>query len=107
MSIKRVTLHRFYNEHDIPKFGCGVRRVIALAPGRKWVTLVDPFTLDVAHVPLATWQRLRPEETEARRHVVVDAMKNRMQYFMGTDDKGKSYSTLTQAQKEAYAMVRA
>lgn len=99
---KKITLYNFYNEADIPQFGCGRRSAIALPAGRKWITIVDPFTLDVAHVPLTTWQRMKAEPVEARRHVVVDAMKNRMSYFRTADGK----STVTNAIKEAYTLVR-
>jgi hypothetical protein len=101
-SMKKVTLHRFYNEHNIPQFGCGVRSVLALTPGRKWVTLIDPFTLDQANVLLSEWQRLKPQAVEARRHVIFDAMKTRAKYFV--NEKGQS--TLTNAAKEAFALVR-
>lgn len=101
--MRKVTLHKFYNEHDIPQFGCGLRSVIALPPGRKWITLVCPFTLDQAHVSVQLWQRIKAEPWEARRHVIIDSMKHRMTYFVNAEGK----STVTNAVKEAYKQIRA
>jgi hypothetical protein len=36
-----MSLYRIFNEDEIPSFGTGWRSVIALAPGRKWITILD------------------------------------------------------------------
>lgn len=53
-------LYRIFNEGEIDAFGAGWRSVIALAPGRKWITLVEWTTLDVTRLSLDQWRRLRP-----------------------------------------------
>ena len=55
-----MSLYRIFNQGEIAGFGDGWRSVIALAPGRKWITVVDWTTLDAARLPLDLWQRLHP-----------------------------------------------
>jgi hypothetical protein len=55
-----MSLYRVFNEGEIASLAHGWRSVIALVPGRKWITIVDWTTLETARVPLDLWQRLRP-----------------------------------------------
>lgn len=89
MTVNYTTLHRFYNENDIPAFGCGKRSVIALPPGRKYVILIDWTTLDTAKVTLELWKRLKPESFEARTKAVIMAMRERMPYKFPPTEDGK------------------
>lgn len=79
--MKYATLHRFYNENDIHNFGCGWRTVLALPAGRKWITLVDWTTLDLAKVQLSEWARLKPQQVEYRAGRVLAAIKLRQAYY--------------------------
>jgi hypothetical protein len=80
-TIRKLVLYRFFNENDVPKFGCGWRNVIALPGGRKWQTLVDWTTLDVAHLTLKDWGRLRAEPVITRAAPVERAMRARIRLF--------------------------
>jgi hypothetical protein len=77
---RRITLYRFYNETDIPQFGCGWRSVIALPAGRKWIRLIDWSTCDVARVSLADWHSIKPELVQYRAARVLAALKTRLRY---------------------------
>lgn len=83
MSIRKATVHRFYNEGTEGAFknlGCGLRTVIVLPPGRKWVTIVDWTTLDTATVSITEWQRRRAEPVQYRTGVILTTMKERARY---------------------------
>jgi hypothetical protein len=54
------SLYRVFNQGEIASLADGWRSVIALKPGRKWITIVDWTTLDTALLPLDLWQRLNP-----------------------------------------------
>ena len=41
-------LYRVYNSGEIPPLAHGWRSVIALRPGRRWITLIDWTTLETA-----------------------------------------------------------
>ncbi len=41
-------LYRVYNQGEIPSLAHGWRSVITLTPGRKWVTVIDWTTLEIA-----------------------------------------------------------
>jgi hypothetical protein len=57
-----VSLYCIFNQGEIAGLAAGWRSVIALAPGRKWVTVVDWTTLETARLPLDLWPRLRPQQ---------------------------------------------
>ena len=42
----RPILTRVYNQGDLGNLACGWRSLIALPPGRKWITLLDWTTLE-------------------------------------------------------------
>jgi hypothetical protein len=78
-------LYRIFNQGEIASLGAGWRSVIALKPGRKWVTVVDWTTLEAARLPLDLWQRMRPRPASgysARR--VRAAIKARLRYVRKT-----------------------
>jgi hypothetical protein len=54
-------LYRVFNQGEIPSLAHGWRSVIALTPGRKWLTLIDWTTLETARIDLAAWARLKPQ----------------------------------------------
>ena len=78
--MKHAILYRFFNENDIPQFGTGFRTVIALEPGRKWITLVDWTTLDTAKILISQWERLKPQTVQYRLSLVLNTMKERVPY---------------------------
>ena len=62
-----MSLYRIYNQGEIARFagacpgeGRGWRSVIALAFGRKWITLLGWTTLETARPPLDLRRRLQP-----------------------------------------------
>jgi hypothetical protein len=79
------SLYRIFNQGEIANLADGWRSVIALAPGRKWITIVDWTTLDTARLPLDLWQRLHPQPASGysvRR--VRAAIKGRLRYVSKT-----------------------
>jgi hypothetical protein len=62
-----MSIYRIFNQGEIPSLADGWRSVIALAPGRKWITVLDWTTLDAARLPLDLWQRLGPRRQWAIR----------------------------------------
>lgn len=103
MTVRYTTLYRFYNEAvegSLRNLGCGYRSVLALPPGRKWITLLDWTTLDVATVSIADWARMKPEPTQARSARILASIKHRLPYKF---DDGKPTGTI----KEALAILKA
>ena len=45
-------------QDEIPKFGCGWRRLIVLARGRKWVRLLQPANGRRARINTAVWDQI-------------------------------------------------
>ncbi len=78
-------LYRIFNQGEIASLGAGWRSVIALAPGRKWITVVDWTTLETARLPLDLWQRLgaRPTSSYSARRIRA-AIKARLRYVRKT-----------------------
>jgi hypothetical protein len=88
--------YRVYNQGEIPSLAHGWRSIIALTPGRKWVTLIDWTTLETTRLEIAVWARLQPLETAGlNRRKVSAAMRQRLQYV-----------TATQAIKEALRLLK-
>ena len=56
-----MSLYRIFNQGEIASLAAGWRSIIALSPGRKWITIVDWATLERARLPLDLWQRLNPQ----------------------------------------------
>jgi hypothetical protein len=80
-----MTVYRVFNEGEIANLAHGWRSVIALAPGRKWITVVDWATFDTARVSLDLWQRLRPRRvTGYSLRRVRAAIKARLHYVEKT-----------------------
>ena len=80
-----MSIYRIFNQGEIASLADGWRSVIALAPGRKWITVVDWTTLDTARLPLDLWERLHPRPASgysARR--VRAAIKARLRYVRKT-----------------------
>ncbi len=74
-------LYRVYNQGKIPSLAHGWRSVIALPPGRKWVTVIDWTTLETARLEIAVWQSLRPLEAAGlNRRKVYATMRRRLKY---------------------------
>lgn len=89
MSRRKTTLFRFYNEAvegSLKNLGCGFRTVIALPPGRKWITLVDWTTCDVATISVKDWGRMKAEPVTEYSARIERAMKARIKYKFTTDD---------------------
>lgn len=83
--------YKVYNQGELSGLAHGWRSVLALEPGRKWITVIDWSTLEVARVALSVWQGMRPELADNFSPRRVKAiMKRRLRYV-----------TPTQAIKEA------
>jgi hypothetical protein len=88
-------LYRVYNTGEIASLAHGWRSVIAVRPGRKWVTLIDWTTLETARMEIAAWERLKPQpDLRINRRKVRAVMRRRLKY-----------ATLTGAIKEALALL--
>lgn len=108
MTVRKATLYRFYNEAtmgSLKNLGCGYRTVICLPPGRKWVSLVDWTTLDVATITIQEWARMKPTPVEYRAGRVLSAMKERIPYKFGPTEDGKPGKP-TGTIKEAMALLK-
>jgi hypothetical protein len=80
-----MSLHRIFNQGEIASLAHGWRSVIALDPGRKWITIVDFATLETARLPLDLWQRLQPQPaTGYSRRRVRAAIAARLRYVEKT-----------------------
>src|SRR5262249_18675876 len=79
--ILRPILFRVYNAGDLGSLACGWRSLIALKPGRKWITVVDWTTLETARLPVALWNTLpKIECTRFSRRRVAGYMRARAKY---------------------------
>ena len=79
-------LYRVYNQGEIPSLAHGWRSIIALTPGRKWVTVIDWTTLETARLEIAEWQRLKPQPDDGlNRRKVRAAMRRRLRYVTPTE----------------------
>jgi|GEM_PF-6774921 len=88
-------LYRVYNQGEIPTLAHGWRSIVALTPGRKWVTLIDWTTLETARIEISTWQTLNPlEETGLNRRKVRSAMRQRLKYATATRAINQALSLL-------------
>ena len=80
-----MSIYRIFNQGEIASLADGWRSVIALPPGRKWITVLDWTTLETARLPLDLWRRLHPCPAtgySARR--VRAAIKARLRYASKT-----------------------
>jgi hypothetical protein len=78
-------LYRVFNQGEIPTLGHGWRSVVALTPGRKWLTVIDWTTLESARIEIALWENLKPHATSGmNRRKVRAAMRRRLHYAMAT-----------------------
>ena len=79
-------LYRVYNQGEIPSLAHGWRSVIALTPGRKWVTLIDWTTLETARLEVAAWERLKPQpDNSLIRRKVRAVIRRRLHYVTPTE----------------------
>jgi len=96
------SLYRIFNRGEIAGLAAGWRSVIALKPGRRWVTILDWTTLESTRLrstsgsvstrspPRAIrrdgcWQRLNPQPaTGYSAHRVRAAIKARLRYVRKT-----------------------
>jgi hypothetical protein len=80
-----TTLTRVYNTGDLGSLACGWRSLIALAPGRKWITVVDWTTLESARVSLTLRNRIpKIPTTDFSKRRVCAYMLARCQYTPAT-----------------------
>ena len=82
-----MSIYRIFNQGEIASLADGWRSVIALAPGRKWITVLDWTTLETARLPLDLWQRLRPRPAtgySARRVRAAIKARPRLRYVRKT-----------------------
>jgi hypothetical protein len=80
-----MSIYRIFNQGEITGLGAGWRSVIALAPGRKWITVLDWTTLETTRLPLDLWRRLdpRPAAGYSPRRIRA-AIKARLRYVRST-----------------------
>ena len=79
-------IYRIYNQGEIPSLAHGWRSVVALTPGRKWLTVIDWTTLEAARLDIATWERLKPQAAAGtNRRKVGRLMRRRLQYVTPTN----------------------
>jgi hypothetical protein len=81
-----MSIYRIFNQGEIASLADGWRSVIALAPGRKWITILDWTTLEAARLPLDLWRYLDPRPAtgySARR--VRAAINTRLRYVRKTN----------------------
>ncbi len=79
-------LYRVYNQGEIPSLAHGWRSILALTPGRKWITLLDWTTLETARLQITAWERLNPQpHTGLNRCKVRAAMRRRLHYVTPTE----------------------
>ena len=88
-------LYRLYNQGDVPSLAHGWRSVVALKPGRKWITLIDWTTLETSRMDMAAWHRLKPQQVSMNPRKVRAVMRRRLKYV-----------TPTQAIKEALSLLK-
>jgi hypothetical protein len=80
-----ITLCRVYNAGEILRLAHGWRSVIALHPGRKWITVIDWATLETARVEIAAWVELKPQpDSGINRRKVRAIMRRRLNYTAST-----------------------
>ena len=78
-------LYRVYNQGEIATLAHGWRCVVALTPGRKWVTLVDWTTLESTRLEIAAWEKLRPcPHKGVNPRKVRAVMRRRLKYVTPT-----------------------
>jgi hypothetical protein len=86
------SFYRIFNQGQIaglakpaPAKAGGWRSVIALTPGRKWITVVDWATLETGRVTLDLWKRLHPlPVTDYSLRRVRKVMKARLAHVKNT-----------------------
>ena len=79
-------LYRVYNQGEIPALAHVWRSLIALTPGRKWVTVIDWTTLETARLEITAWQKLKPQsDGSLNRRKVRAAMRRRLKYAAPTE----------------------
>jgi hypothetical protein len=77
--------YHVYNTGEIPTLAHGWRSVIAIRPGRKWLTLIDWATLATARVEIAAWEKLKPvPDSSINRRKVRAVMRHRLKYSAST-----------------------
>ena len=80
-----IMLYRVYNSGEIPPLAHRWRSVIALRPGRRWITLIDWTTLETARMEIAAWERLEPQPDGGMNPRKVRAvMRRRLKYVTPT-----------------------
>jgi hypothetical protein len=90
-----MTLYRVYNGGEIPHLAHGWRSVIALPPGRKWITVIDWTTLETSRLAIAEWDRLEPmPDRRINRRKVRAAMRRRLKYVTPTQAVRDALATL-------------
>jgi hypothetical protein len=90
-----ASVYRIFNQGDITALADGWRSVIALPPGRKWITVIDWTTLETATLPVSTWQSLNPKPHNGLKlRRVKSIMRHRLRYV-----------TTTQAIKHAISLL--
>ena len=88
-------IFRVYNQGELAPLAHGWRCVIALPPGRKWITLIDWTTLETGRIEIAAWPRLKPQPVSINHRKVRAVIRRRLKYIAPTH-----------AVKEALALLK-
>jgi hypothetical protein len=90
-------LYRVFNQGELAHLAHGWRSVIALTPGRKWITVLDWTTLESDRLEIAAWQRLKPTpEARMNPRKVRSLMRRRMRYIVPTQAMHDALASLRQ-----------
>jgi hypothetical protein len=88
-------LYRVYNSVEIVPLAHGWRSVIAVRPGRKWLTLIDWTTLETARMEIAAWERLKPRpDIGVNPRKVRAVMRRRLKYVTPTQAIAEALGSL-------------
>jgi hypothetical protein len=80
-----TAMYRVYNAGEIPALAHGWRSVVALRPGRRWITLIDWTTLETTRLEVAAWEKLKPlSDAGISRRKVRAFMRRRLKYATST-----------------------
>jgi hypothetical protein len=91
-------IYRVYNQGEIPALAHGWRSIIALPPGRKWMTVIDWTTLETARLEINLWQKLTPQlHGRLNPRKVRTAMRRHLRYVTPTEPIRQALRLLQEA----------
>lgn len=73
--MKKITVHRIFNENELTHIGTGWRIVLVVREGRKYVTVLDWTTMDYDRIEKDEWNDIRMDVLQYPRSHVIAQMK--------------------------------